>query len=141
MTLRHRKGSLFVGSALLAIGLLGCGDDSGPTGNQIIDTTPPAVPSGLEVAANGESLQLSWAPNSDADLAGYIVESSPDRGTTWIEETAVLTEATFTDTFASRADYRVRARDLTGNTSAPSAEATFLIGSGGGGGKIPQNQR
>jgi hypothetical protein len=39
------------------------------------DTFPPAVPSGLAIVADeqGHALDLSWNPDTDADLAGYVV--------------------------------------------------------------------
>ncbi len=55
------------------------GDFSPPVRVEALDVFPPAVPTGLAaVATLGEAgappaIDLSWQPDSDADLAGYIV--------------------------------------------------------------------
>ncbi len=41
-----------------------------------IDRFPPAVPSGLTAIAGLNSIQLTWNPNSEADLGGYYVYRS-----------------------------------------------------------------
>jgi hypothetical protein len=131
--------SLFV--ALLTLGttlvLAGCGDDSNPAGDPgIIDTTPPSTPEGLIVQSTHTGLQVEWDDNSEADLAGYVLEKSADRGSTWADLTGVLTDSSYEDAFATRADYRVRASDLVGNESSPSTPVTYLAPTGGGP-KIP----
>ena len=37
------------------------------------DSFPPAAPSGVAVAAEGESIKVYWFPNTEPDLAGYRV--------------------------------------------------------------------
>jgi hypothetical protein len=51
------------------------GDLSVPVRVDMIDTFPPAVPSGLEAVAvpDDKTIDLSWQPDTDSDLAGYIV--------------------------------------------------------------------
>jgi hypothetical protein len=52
---------------------------SGPIRVEAVDTFPPAVPSGLAAVATaadsaaGPSIDLSWLPVAEADLAGYAV--------------------------------------------------------------------
>jgi hypothetical protein len=38
-----------------------------------VDTFPPATPSGLNATAGPASIELSWDPNTEPDLAGYRV--------------------------------------------------------------------
>jgi len=107
------------------------------------DTFPPHPPTGLAAVPNQAtstadhapsdhaSIDLSWEPNTDPDLAGYIVyrqpvdatgalagpairlNPTPLPGPAYRDETAVVGQ-----TFA----YRVTAIDTVGNESAPSAD-------------------
>jgi hypothetical protein len=100
------------------------------------DTFPPAPPTGLAAVPGGAtpadaSIDLSWDPDTDADLAGYIVyrqqvnstgaltgpvtrlNAAPVVGPAYRDQTAVPGK-----TFA----YRVTAVDTVGNESAPSAD-------------------
>lgn len=122
-----------------ALLLAGCSDDAGtPFQNEELDTTPPATPSGLTVSATQTTLVVEWADNSEADLAGYVLEKSEDRGNRWSTIGGLLVSSSFEDVYASRADYRVRAKDFTGNESANSPAITY-IGPTGPGPKTPAN--
>jgi len=99
------------------------------------DVFPPLVPNGLEAVPGGatpadRSIDLSWTPNTEADLAGYNVyrqevtsagevagtaarlNSIPVVGPAYRDQTAVP---------GHRYSYRVTAVDATGNESAPGA--------------------
>src|SRR5690606_10485531 len=65
------------------------------------DTFPPAEPTGLVAISGVGAINLSWEPNAEADLAGYVVwrgeapgetlqalTSSPIRETNYRDETA-----------------------------------------------------
>ncbi|MGH2570610.1 MAG: hypothetical protein ACRDGR_05250, partial [bacterium] len=107
--------------AVAALVAGGCGQ----TSETVVDTTPPNAPSSLALDPDESSLTISWADNSEADLAGYTLERSMDRGQTWAPVTAdVLTESSYVDTLHGRADYRVAAVDLSDNQSAYSETAT-----------------
>ena len=117
---------------------------SAPVTLVVRDLFPPARPSGLEAvpgeavpnAAAGSrsassSIDLSWTPDTDADLAGYFVyrqqvsstgslagaairlNQTPLAGPAYRDRTAVL---------GQRYAYRVTAVDASGNESKPSAE-------------------
>jgi hypothetical protein len=100
------------------------------------DTFPPAVPSGLEAVPGGataadRSIDLSWTPDTDADLAGYFVyrqEVDPQgqvTGTvTRLNITPVVGPAYRDQTALAghRYAYRVTAVDTAGNESVPSAD-------------------
>jgi hypothetical protein len=98
------------------------------------NTFPPHAPSGLEAVPGGataadRSIDLSWTPNVDPDLAGYIVyrqeidtkgvaagtatrlNSTPVVGPAYRDQTAVA---------GRRYAYHVTAVDTAGNESAPS---------------------
>jgi hypothetical protein len=53
------------------------GDDSAPVHLTAHDVFPPAVPSGLQAVFSSVGqkpfIDLTWAPNTESDLAGYIV--------------------------------------------------------------------
>jgi hypothetical protein len=98
------------------------------------NTFPPHAPSGLEAIPGGataadRSIDLSWTPNTDPDLAGYIVyrqeidakgvvastatrlNPTPVVGPAYRDQTAVA---------GRRYAYHVTAVDTAGNESAPS---------------------
>jgi hypothetical protein len=124
----------------LVLALAGCGDDGNSTVNPPIeteiDTTPPAVPLNLLVEGdpNEGTITVQWDENTEADLAGYVLQRSLDRQVTWSEVSATpLTSASYSDLYRSRADYRVAAVDASSNQSAYSDARGFIyIPSDGG---------
>ena len=97
------------------------------------DTFPPAIPSGLAAVANPASdtnkqpsIDLSWDPDTDADLAGYLVYRQTGTSGEFTRLTPTpVTPAAFSDLTATpgqRYTYRVTAIDTTGNESKPTAE-------------------
>jgi len=110
-----------------ALVLAGCSDEAGtPFNNQELDTTPSATPVGLAVTATETTLVVEWDDNSEADLAGYVLEKSNDRGNTWTTVPGLLSASDYVDAYAGRADYRVSAQDFTGNQSANSPAVTYI---------------
>ena len=108
---------------------------SAPVTVLIRDIFPPAIPTGLEAVPAGaapadRSIDLSWTPNADNDLAGYFVyrqqvastgesegtatrlNQTPVAGPAWSDRTVVT---------GQRYAYRVTAVDVSGNESKPSA--------------------
>jgi fibronectin type 3 domain-containing protein len=100
------------------------------------DTFPPHAPSGLEVVPGGataadRSIDLSWTPDTDADLGGYFVyrqEVDPNgvvTGTVTRLNTTPVVGPAYRDQTAlpgRRYAYRVTAVDTAENESAPSAD-------------------
>jgi hypothetical protein len=105
------------------------------------DIFPPQPPSGLEAVPGGatasdRSIDLSWTPSADADLAGYNVyrqdidskgaaagtaarlNVTPVVGPAYRDQTAVA---------GRRYAYRVTAVDTAGNESAPSADVQEIL--------------
>ncbi|WP_348267528.1 fibronectin type III domain-containing protein [Edaphobacter paludis] len=95
------------------------------------DTFPPAAPTGLAAVPGTASIDLSWEPNTEPDLAGYIVFRQP------VASDGTLTAApsrltptpipapAFSDLTATTGQtysYRVVAIDSTGNQSPPSTD-------------------
>jgi hypothetical protein len=103
------------------------------------DTFPPATPTGLAAVPSGEdkpSIDLSWVPDTDPDLAGYIlyrqaVSPSGDLTGPVIRLNAdVLQAPAYRDNTAvvgQRYAYRVSAVDTVGNESAPSADVQEIL--------------
>jgi hypothetical protein len=105
------------------------------------DTFPPQAPSGLEAVPGGttaadRSIDLSWTPDTDADLAGYIVyrQEVNERGVvagtaTRLNLTPVAGPAYRDQTAMAghRYAYRVTAVDTAGNESAPSADVQEIL--------------
>jgi hypothetical protein len=94
------------------------------------DAFPPATPTGLAAipSNNGTTptIDLSWQPNTDPDLAGYNVYRRVNGTFERITSTATPGPA-FTDTTVTPGTayaYRITAVDNTGNESKPSTEVT-----------------
>jgi hypothetical protein len=100
------------------------------------DTFPPQAPTGLASVPGGttsadRSIDLSWQPGTEADLAGYIVyrqeittNGQPQGPATRLTQTPVVGPAFRDLTVAPghRYTYRVTAIDAAGNESPPSAD-------------------
>ncbi len=106
------------------------GDDATPVQVFTRDVFPPGVPAGLQAVSSGLEQQpfvdLIWAPDADADLAGYNVYRS-EAGSTEVRLNAkpVNTPA-YRDSGVSRRKkyvYSVTAVDLRGNESGHSEKA------------------
>ena len=97
-----------------------------------VDTFPPAAPEGLTAVGSAGEVSLLWRPNTEADLAGYLVlRGSPGDETLQPLTDVPVAENTYRDTTAApgvRHAYAVRAVDTaaTPNPSEPSdrVEAT-----------------
>jgi hypothetical protein len=112
----------------LALTFAGCGDSDPASPNQPIDTTPPSVPAAVELFARHDFLEVTWAPNAEADLAGYVVARSLDDGVTWTQVAeAPLTENTFEDGKYPLVQYRVAAVDVASNQSAYSSAVGYRV--------------
>jgi hypothetical protein len=98
------------------------------------DIFPPAVPSGLQAVASGPGqppfIDLVWAPDSEADLAGYNVYRREDnRPPVKVNSELVKTPA-YRDTTVVPGKtyfYSVSAVDVYGNESARSEEASETV--------------
>jgi hypothetical protein len=110
---------------------------SSPVQVDVQDLFPPAVPAGLVAVANsGENgsapaVDLSWQPNAEADLAGYIVYRSEEGGA-WQRVSAgpPRLEPAFHDAQVQAGHtymYAVTAVDQGGHESARSAEAQEMV--------------
>ena len=110
------------------------GDDTAEVKVFAHDSFPPAVPSGLEAVASGVGqppfVDLIWAPNTDADLAGYnIYRHEEGAEPVKINSELVKTPAFRDLTVAGdkKYFYSVSAVDLRGNESARSEEASETV--------------
>lgn len=87
-----------------------------------VDLFPPAAPTGLSAVAGPQSIELSWARNTEPDFAGYNLFRSVDGGP--LEKLPVQLEApAYSDTAVTpghRYGYAVEAVDTNGNVSARS---------------------
>ena len=103
---------------------LGVEGDAAPARcERLVDTFPPAPPTGLTAVASEGEISLIWTPNTEADLTGYRVLRAAAPSTELLPITAEsLTESTYTDTVQAdtRYVYAVVAVDTAGNASAPS---------------------
>jgi hypothetical protein len=106
------------------------GDDSPPLKEFVHDSFPPATPSGLQAVYSGLEQQrfidLTWAPNTEPDLAGYNVYrhlggAPPEKINPELVKTPSYRDANVSpgETFY----YSVSAVDLRGNESGRSEEA------------------
>jgi hypothetical protein len=98
------------------------------------DVFPPAVPSGLQAVFSGVGqrpfIDLIWAPDTDADLAGYnVFRHEADLEPSKINAELVKTPAFRDMNVASGKTYfySVSAVDVRGNESTRSQEATETV--------------
>jgi len=99
------------------------------------DVFPPAVPAGLAAVVDEEAkaIDLSWTPDTDADLAGYFVYRKDETaGTGWERLTPkVLVPPSYSDgtvVAGHRYAYAVTAVDADGNESGKSGEVEEELG-------------
>ena len=116
------------------------GELSAPVRIDVLDIFPPAVPAGLAAVAtlpapgaaqSQPSIDLSWQPDSEADLAGYIVYRRED-GEEWrrISPAQPVVGPAFHDANVEPGHsyvYAVSAIDQKGHESAKSAEAQEAV--------------
>ena len=110
------------------------GDDTPPVKVFAHDVFPPAVPSGLQAVFSGVGQQtfidLIWAPDTDADLAGYnVFRHEPGAQPVKINSELMRTPAFRDRDVASGRTYvySVSAVDVRGNESARSQEASEAV--------------
>jgi hypothetical protein len=90
----------------------------------LVDTFPPAAPSGINAIASAGAINLIWEPNAERDLAGYLVLRGVEPAETLESVTpAPIAEPSFKDAVQPGVAYvyAVRAVDKAGNASAVSA--------------------
>lgn len=110
------------------------GEVSGPVRVDVQDVFPPDAPTGLAaVAVTGEgaaAIDLSWQPNTEDDLAGYVVYRREGDGP-WVKVSgAVVTGPAYHDATVATGKtyhYAVTAVDQGGHESGRSAEATETV--------------
>ncbi len=107
------------------------GRDSGSVQVKPVDVYPPAVPTGLQAVYSGVGqkpfIDLTWAANSDADLAGYNVYRHEEGAAATKLNSELLKTPAFRDATVApgkRYFYSVSAVDVRGNESARSQEAS-----------------
>jgi len=110
------------------------GDDSPAQRVFTNDVFPPGVPSGLQAVFSGAGqepfVDLIWAPDTDADLAGYNVYRREGDGQLGKINSELVKAPAFRDQNVAAGKtyvYSVSAVDLRGNESAHSEEATEAV--------------
>ena len=110
------------------------GDSSAPVTVSASDIFPPVVPAGLQAVFSSVGQQpyvdLTWAPNTDSDLAGYNVYRREDNGPwTRINSTLLATPAYRDGNVAAGRKYlyAVTAVDVHGNESVRSPETEETV--------------
>lgn len=91
-----------------------------------VDTLPPDTPAGLGVRLKDGTLRLTWAANTEADLAAYRVYRSGSALSGFALVGTTETPA-FTDPVGGVTYYRVTAVDKAGNESAPGPSVALPV--------------
>jgi len=115
---------------VIAFGVMGCGEsDPAAPG----DTVAPAAVLDLGVTVEGsgttQTVNVTWAAGSEADLAGYNVYRSKDNQSSTL--VGVETTNNFVDTgvvTGSTYRYEVSSVDTSGNESSRVVSATIVLG-------------
>jgi len=97
-------------------------------GGGVVDTTPPAIPTGLTPTPGNSTVSLDWVSNGETDLAGYHVYRGTVAGGPYgaITTSPELVSA-YDDTSVSNGTtyyYVVTALDTSDNESLNSAEVS-----------------
>jgi hypothetical protein len=90
------------------------------------DVFPPAVPRDVAAIYTAGAVEIVWTPSAAPDLAGYNIFRRESGGTESRVNKELARTPVFRDQTAQAGHtyfYRVTAVDLTGNESAPSADA------------------
>lgn len=110
------------------------GDDSPDVKVFANDIFPPAVPSGLQAVSSGPGqppfIDLIWAPDSDADLAGYNVYRREENGQSVKLNSELVRTPAYRDTNVVPGRtyvYSISAVDIRGNESARSEEVNETV--------------
>ena len=112
------------------------GPISAPIRVDVVDLFPPAVPQGLAAVAtagengNPPAIDLSWQPDTDADLAGYIVYRHEGNAWQRISPAQPVVGPGFHDANVQPGrtyDYAVSAVSQNGRESARSADAQETV--------------
>jgi hypothetical protein len=101
----------------------------GPVTVTIEDRFPPAAPTGLNVVAGAGTVELSWNPNPESDILGYIVQRATGTGK-FADVAHYLDAPAFTDRDVQRGvryRYMVTALDLRKNQSVTSQEVEITV--------------
>jgi hypothetical protein len=92
------------------------------------DLTPPEKVAGVAALAGAYSVQLSWAANTDADLAGYVVERAEGAGA--FSKLADQTVTSYRDqsvVTGTAYKYRLRAQDRSANRNLSVPSDTLTV--------------
>jgi hypothetical protein len=110
------------------------GDDSESVNVFAHDVFPPAVPAGLQAVYSGVGqkpfVDLTWAPNTDADLAGYNVYRRDGAGPRVKVNSELVKTPAYRDAAVQPGHtyvYSISAVDLRGNESAKSQETSEAV--------------
>jgi hypothetical protein len=110
------------------------GDDTAELKVFADDVFPPAVPGGLQAVFSGPGqapfIDLIWAPDTDADFAGYNVYRSEAGQEAKRLNTELVKNPAYRDSDVERGKtyiYSISAVDLRGNESARSEKATESV--------------
>lgn len=101
--------------------------------SQTVDVTPedtfaPPPPNGLRAVRSSASVELSWLPSADQDVAGYLVHRNGE------VVSPLVTGPSFSDISApvdTTLEYAISAVDASGNESKPSAVLSVAAGATG----------
>lgn len=90
----------------------------------LADSATPAAPLGATVAGTKALAVVTWQPNPESDLAGYLVFRAASADGPWTPVSALLARPYFQDAAPpAGAVYAVRAVDTSGNRSPSSTAA------------------
>ena len=103
------------------------GPISEPASAFTADTFPPAAPVRVQAIPTPTSVELSWQPSPEPDLAGYLVNRAKAESPPVTLTHDLLTTPAYSDATADPGQtyrYTIRAVDQDGNESPPSSEVS-----------------
>ncbi len=108
------------GEHTITVEAVSTGDQTDQQSIQLVADNAPVVPSRVRAVVRGTTASLSWAPNPEPDLLGYIVERNSGKG---FRESARTRRPKYSEELApGRYSYRVFA--VRGSTNSDGAVAS-----------------
>jgi hypothetical protein len=118
------------GDYKITVDALSYGDHTEEASATVVVNNPPVPPSGLEATVKSRVVSLTWAPNPEPDVLGYIVKRYSAGG---LEEVSRITRPSFSEQLEPGAyGFRIMAvrASATGRkrlSSAPSRRAAVVV--------------
>lgn len=126
------------GNRTVVVSVISVDGDTDKASIEVVANNPPAVPAGLDVAADGSRVAVTWDANPEPDITGYAVERDSGNGfvevarTTRVELGQTLVPGDYAYRVTAIRSSPVEDGGIASEVSAPVAVSIAAPRSGGG---------